>query len=121
MEALLLLGCFLSIPLIYYGSQTPLPPPPAAPAKASESSNAELSKQASERRKKVLSHLSEEEKELVHEYLHEMRHPSKKDDNRFLKAVDFIVVTLLLCFIGAAAYLIASNQMPGLPKLKLDL
>lgn len=118
MEALTLFACFLSLPLIYYGSKPPTPQhrtiTPAVPTEV-------LRQQAVDRRAMVFSHLSEEEKTLVTDYLNEIKNPSKHPPNQFFKAVDFIVVTLLLGFIALVAYWAYTDQLPGFKGLKPEL
>jgi type IV secretory pathway VirB4 component len=113
MEYLIMIGGLLSLPIIHYCNQ---PSPALKPSKPSEPEEAprpsakplseeelqDLKKKAEERKARVLKDLTPYEKELLNEYLENLKNPKKYPQslNLLIAIIVFLIVFLVILLIS---------------------
>jgi len=118
MEAFLLVGCLLSVPLIYYITRPYTPPKAYKPhsdmdeEKEPEMDPVQLqnaSEQARKRQERVLSTLTPKERELLKDYLDSLRDPVKRKELGKMQRLDCLMGTVVTAALLGGVYLLATH------------
>ena len=118
MEAFVLVGCLLSIPVIYYITRPYTPSKAYKPhsdmdeEKAPEPDPAQLqeaSEQAKKRQERVLSALTPKERVLLKDYLDSLRDPIKRKELSKLQRLDCLMGTVVTATLLGGVYLLATH------------
>ena len=114
----MLVGCLLSLPLIYYVTRPYTPPKtPYKPHSDMDETTPELTpsqlenarEQARKRQERVLSSLTPKERELLKEYVDALHDPVKRKELTRLQRLDCLVVTIVAAALLAGGYLLATH------------
>ena len=127
MEALIIVGLIVGLPLIYYGSAVPkytFTDPVDAKPVDKEEAHEEISSErfnAKLRQEKILDAMSMEEKKLfLRSSGYISSNPLPQDDDDFIKFVNICMTIVLLISVGILIYYLNTNTLPSF-SLKLEL
>ena len=121
MEAFILVGCFLSLPIIYYSTRpytpakVPFKPhsdmedPPVQEEQPTEAQMQVQVENARKRKERVMSTLTPEERVLVQDYFEALKDPVKRKEMAKYQKLDCLMGTVVLVILAGGVYLVATT------------